>query len=322
MIKAQLLLLDGTWCEGGEELVQRWRHETGAYLWVDLEDEAPTELRIFLKGMGCHPLAIDDVLRFRNPPKAYDYDNYTLFLYRGLPVFNPDLTNEQQNIALFAGDRCLITTHKMSSYTLNHYWTAARDEGLLPSPGLLATRIIRHATARYLEVLLSFEPVLMDLEDRLQEEASETLILDLISYQSRLRRLRRIFDYHQRMVDNLRSDVPQRLIDEDGDIEHALQDLFERCERTNSLCRMYYESCGDLLNGYLSFASYSLNNIMRVLTAITALFLPLTLIAGIYGMNFDNMPELHWRYGYFMVLGVMLGLLLTMTVFAWRRKWL
>jgi magnesium transporter len=288
---------------------------------VDLEDEPATGLRAFLKGMGCHPLAIDDVLRFRNPPKTYDYDNYTLILYRGLPVFNADLTNEQQNVALFSGERCLISIHKMRSHTLSHYWMTARDENLLRSPGLLATRLIRHATARYLDVLLSFEPVLTDLEDTLQDQPSDELMLDLIAYQSRLRRLRRIFDYHERLVANLRSDIPQRLIDEDGDIEQALQDLFERCERTHSLCNMYYEICGDLLKGYMSFASHSLNNTMRLLTIITALFLPLTLIAGIYGMNFDYMPELHWRYGYFTVLGGMLALLAVTGTYAWK-KWM
>jgi magnesium transporter len=321
MIKAQMQLADGTWSEGGEELVERWRQEAGAYLWVDLEDEPATGLRVFLKNMGCHPLAIDDVLRYRNPPKVHDYDNYTLILYRGLPVFNADLTNEQQNVAMFAGERCLITVHKMSSYTLSHYWAAARTEGLLPSPGLLATRMIRHATASYLDVLLSFEPLLTDLEDTLQEQPCDPLMRELITYQSRLRRLRRIFDYHERLVENLRRDIPQRLIDEDGDIDHALQDLFERCERTHSLCNMYYEICGDLLKGYLSVSSHALNNTMQVLTIITALFLPLTLIAGIYGMNFENMPELHWRYGYFTVLGVMIALLGVTGTYAWK-KWM
>src|SRR5690606_946006 len=99
---------------------------------------------------------------------------------------------------------------------------------------------------------------------------------------------------------------------------HALQVLYERCARTHGLCSMYYEICGDLLKGYMSFASHSLNNTMKVLTVITALFLPLTLIAGIYGMNFDNMPELHWRYGYFAVLGVMVALLGVTGAYAWR----
>ena len=73
---------------------------------------------------------------------------------------------------------------------------------------------------------------------------------------------------------------------------------------------------------YLSFQSNRMNQQMRVLTVITIIFMPLTVITGIYGMNFDNMPELHWYYGYFMVLGVMLCIIIGLLIFFSRRKWL
>jgi magnesium transporter len=84
---------------------------------------------------------------------------------------------------------------------------------------------------------------------------------------------------------------------------------------------MYYEICGDLINGYLSISSHQLNNTMKVLTVITAIFVPLTFIVGVYGMNFDNMPELHWHYGYFYILGAMLVFAAAATAFAYK-KWL
>ncbi|MGN6965255.1 CorA family divalent cation transporter, partial [Neisseria sp. P0016.S002] len=68
--------------------------------------------------------------------------------------------------------------------------------------------------------------------------------------------------------------------------------------------------------------SNRMNQQMRVLTVITIIFMPLTVITGIYGMNFDNMPELHWHYGYFMVLGVMLCIIIGLLIFFSRRKWL
>jgi len=159
------------------------------------------------------------------------------------------------------------------------------------------------------------------MEDSMQEEANDEIMRELIAYKSRLRKLKRIFSYHERLVTNLLKDIPQRLIDEDGDIEHGLQDLFERCERLNSLCTMYYEICGDLINGYLSISSHQLNNTMKVLTVITAIFVPLTFIVGVYGMNFDNMPELHWHYGYFYILSGMLAFAGAATAFAYK-KWL
>jgi magnesium transporter len=84
---------------------------------------------------------------------------------------------------------------------------------------------------------------------------------------------------------------------------------------------VHHEICGDLINGYLSISSHQLNNTMRVLTVITAIFVPLTFIAGIYGMNFDNMPELHMPYGYFYTLGGMLVIAAGFGIVAFK-KWL
>ena len=80
--------------------------------------------------------------------------------------------------------------------------------------------------------------------------------------------------------------------------------------------------CGDLVEGYISLSSHRLNNTMKVLTIITAIFVPLSFLAGLYGMNFDNMPELHFRYGYFVVLGLM-ALVATAMITLFRRiRWL
>lgn len=321
MIRAQLLTESGERLEGGDELIQRWRAENSGHIWIDLLGEDATHENNFLLSMGCHPLAVEDVQRFRHPPKTETFDNYTLILYRGITEFNKDLTIQQMTIALFAGERCLISCHPRHSMGVNHYWENAQQENLLISPGLLASRIMRFSVGRYLEAILAFEPSLNELEDAMQEKPNDEVMRELISYQSRLRKLKRIFSYHEKLVTNLLTDVPQRLIEENGDIEHALQDLFERCERLHGLCTMYYEICGDLINGYLSISSHQLNNTMRVLTVITAIFVPLTFIAGIYGMNFENMPELREPHGYFYALGAMLVIALGFGGIAYK-KWL
>jgi magnesium transporter len=321
MIRTQLLTDQGEHIEGGSELIDRWRSHGSGYIWIDLLGEEPAAEKNFLLSMGCHPLAVEDVQRFRHPPKTETFDDYTLVLYRGITEFNKDLTIQQMTIALFAGDRCLISCHPRNSMAISYYWENAQTENLLVSPGLLASRIMRFSVERYLETILAFEPSLNELEDCMQEKPNDEIMRELIAYQSRLRKLRRIFSYHEKLVTNLLKDIPQRLIDEDGDIEHALQDLFERCERLHGLTTMYYDICGDLINGYLSISSHQLNNTMKVLTVITAIFVPLTFIAGIYGMNFDNMPELHSPNGYFYTLGAMLVIAAGFGLVAYK-KWL
>jgi magnesium transporter len=325
MIRVQLINPNGdessNWQEGGAELIQQWRQQQDAFVWIDLEGEREEEERNFLLDLHCHPLAIEDLQRFRHPPKTENFASYTLLLYRDITEFNHDLTLEQMSLALFAGDRCLISCHERASHSINQYWSSARSENLLISPGLLAARVMRCSVSSYLDAMLKFEIRLADLEDAIQEKPSDAVMRELIGLQSRLRKLKRIFNYHDRLVQNLRLEIPQRLIDEEGDIEHALTDLYERCERLHGLCAMYYEICGDLINGYMSLSSHKLSNNMRDLTIISLLLMPPTLIAGIYGMNFENMPELHWHYGYYAVMAGMAILAIGSWLWAWR-KWM
>ena len=321
MIRTQLLTENNEWLIGGTELIQQWHESQNDFIWIDLEGEDPASEKAMLQSLHCHKLAIEDVQRYRHPPKTETFDNHTLILYRGLSQLKKDLTFTQMTIALFAGERMLISCHQHHSKGINHYWEHAQHENLLISPGLLASRIMRFSVGCYLDSILEFEPFLNEIEDSMQEKPSDEVMRELIAYKSRLRKLKRIFSYHERLVTNLLKDIPQRLIDEDGDIEHALQDLFERCERLHSLCTMYFEICGDLINSYLSLSSHQLNNTMKVLTVITAIFVPLTFIVGIYGMNFDNMPELHFVNGYFYTMAAMLFIASSFGLIAYK-KWL
>lgn len=337
MIRTQLLASNGELTIGGDEQISHWRLQADSYLWIDIVGESPIVESRLLESLHCHPLAIEDIQRFRHPPKTETFDNHTLLLYRGITQFNLDLTIEQMSIALFTGERCLISCHPNPSRGVNYWWDYTHQpsqqslqEGMqlpsppqkvLKSPALLATRIMLFSVNRYLDALLEFEPSLNELEDAMQEDPNDDTMRELIAYQSRLRKLKRIFNYHERLMTNLLKNIPPLWAAEDGDIEHALQDLFERCERLHGLCTMYYEICGDLINGYLSITSHSLNNTMRVLTVITAIFVPLTFIVGVYGMNFSYMPELEWHYGYFYTLGFMLMIAVAFGTIAYK-KWL
>src|SRR5690606_2434754 len=173
MIRTQLLTAQGEHILGGPDLIERWRSEGSGYIWIDLLGENPAAEKAFLLSMGCHPLAVEDVQRFRHPPKTETFDDYTLILYRGITEFNTDLTIEQMTIALFAGDRCLISCHPRESMGISYYWENAHAENLLVSPGFLASRIMRFSVGRYLEAILTFEPSLNELEDCMQEKPND-----------------------------------------------------------------------------------------------------------------------------------------------------
>ncbi len=309
---------------GGRELLEQWRREPESQLWVDIEGELTAESRQLLAELGCDPLAISDAARHRHPPKVEEFDHNTFILYRGITELAEDLTLVPQQLALFVGDRLLITCHRGTSISINHFWGETGSQpDTMQDPGLLALNILHFATGRYLECVLAFEDQLAVLEDALLSGEAEKAMRELVAYRSRLRILRRVFNYHQRVAEQILNGTGGHLgrCDESRHI-HKRRDLFDRCERVASLCDMYYEICGDLVEGYISLSSHRLNNTMKVLTIITAIFVPLSFLAGLYGMNFENMPELHFRYGYFFVLGLM-ALVATAMILLFRRiRWL
>jgi magnesium transporter len=96
----------------------------------------------------------------------------------------------------------------------------------------------------------------------------------------------------------------------------------EQLDRLLSLARLYYELTDDLMNGYLSLSAHRLNQIMQTLTIVTVIFVPITFMAGIYGMNFEYMPELGIRGAYFVLLGIMLTVVSVILVIFYRQGWL
>lgn len=322
MIRALLLSGDGRHTEGNDQLVQQWREAPDSFLWLDIQDEVTAEIRDLLRTFGCNDLAITDCSRTRHPPKVENFHDNSFILFRGISQLDESLTLVPQQLGIWVGQNYLITVHRGNSVSIDQLFTTAREDNLLNSPNILALHLLHYASGRYLEKLLAAEERIGDLEDELMEEQSEKALKELVTYRSRLRKLRRIFTYHQRIADTIMSDGSAHMGVGDDDSYHIRRDLYDRCERLLSLCTLYYELCGDLVDGYISLSSHQLNNTMKILTIITAIFVPITFIAGLYGMNFDNMPELHFKYGYYAVLGVIAVLAATMVILFKKIRWL
>lgn len=322
MIHVLLREADGSYVEGGEELIARWRADTATRLWLDIEEEPSDRLRDFLVGMDCDELAINDSFRSRHPPKVEHFADNTFILFRGIASLDQRLDLKPQQLGLWVGARSVVTLHRGHSISVDRLWDEEPKAGLLEEPGELALRVIHFACGRYLEKLLEFEAQLAELEDGLLTSRSEEDMKELVIYRTRLRKLRRVFNYHHTLAEQvLRAGGPYLDTGAEG-LEHVRRDVFDRCERLSSLSHMYYELCGDLIEGHISLSSHKLNETMKVLTIISALFVPLTFLAGIYGMNFENMPELGWRYGYFTVIGLMAVMATGMLVLFRRIRWL
>jgi magnesium transporter len=322
MIRALLQSGDGQYIEGDEHLLSQWRNSPDDCLWLDIQDEITPAIRTLLLSLGCDQLVITDCSRVRHPPKLENFEDNCFILFRGINQLDDALTLVPQQLGMWIGRNYLITVHRVHSVSIEEMYGRAKSEDLLRTPNILALGLLHFASGRYLEKLMAAEERIGDLEDQLLGQNSNDALKELVAYRTRLRKLRRIFNYHQRMAETILNDGCHYLGTGDGDSYHVRRDLYDRCERLLSLCTLYYELCGDLVEGFISLSSHQLNNTMKLLTIITAIFVPITFVAGLYGMNFDNMPELHFKYGYFIVLGVLALLALGMIFLFKRMRWL
>ena len=242
-------------------------------------------------------------------------------IFKGLAADAQSIDCSTIQVALFVGERFLVTRHSGESRSITRL-REALDEDLELfdlGPGAMAVRVARLIVDRYLRILLELEPRLEYLEDSLLGESADEILGELVVHKSNLTRLQRFFHYHTQLLRDLKSSQHPGF---HPDAEHDLTDVYEHQERLGSLCTLYYQLASDLIEGYISVSSHRLNQIMRVLTIITAIFVPLGFLAGVYGMNFEYMPELHSRWGYFTLLAIM-GSVATVLLVAFRRKrWL
>ena len=244
-------------------------------------------------------------------------------MLKGLSADSKDIDFDTIQLALFVGDRFLITRHSGPSKSINRLEKRLASQQNLTEytdVSKLALLLCRMVVERYLNILLVLEPRLEELEELMLNHSNDSMLTELIGYKSDLKRLSRYATYHEQLFQSLR-DKPFPGFS-DGDRTHEIIDVWEQQERTCSLSLLYYETASDLIDGYISVASHRLNQIMKVLTIITAVFVPLSFLAGIYGMNFENMPELNSKSGYFILLGIMATIATTFLIAFRRMKWL
>lgn len=318
-----MLICEGSNAQYGNiELLEQWRNNEKSFLWLDINSHESSDEHELLKSLNCHPLAIKDALRERHPPKIELFEDYIFMLYRGVYENKSQLRFEHLQISLFVGTRILITRHPKESRSINNLFNKEGEKYLKRSPMILALRLFHFSCGIYLEELLSFEETLEAIEDAFQVSGDDKMMQEITLYRSHLVKLKRTFNYHLNIGAELKVLVEDETILINQSDLHTLTDVQERLDRLLSLSQMYYDIGGDIINGYISISSHQLNSTMRVLTVITAIFVPLGFLAGVYGMNFEYIPELKVENGYFYLIGSMVTIATGLVVFFKKKKWL
>jgi len=304
---------------GEESLIEEWRTSADAFLWVDLAHDEDHEAHV-LSEFGADEVVLEQSLALRYPPKVEALrDDLVFMLLRGLDAQSTSIDFGTIQIAFLIGERFLISRHSARSPSIERVQEELERgaDSVGRTPGALAVDVASVVVSRYVPIVLNLEGRLERIEDEMFDNPTDDLLNELLGYKRQLKKLRRIASYQVTLFERVQRDKHPLFA---GQARDATE-VAEQFERIVSLSNLHNELANDLMNGYLSLSSHRLNHIMKVLTVITCIFVPITFIAGIYGMNFEYMPELTSRYAYFTVLTIMVVVVGSLLYFFRKKQW-
>ena len=271
---------------------------------------------------GLHPLTLEDIVNTMHRPKIDEFDDYLFIILKMLYLKNDELVYEQ--VSMIVGDDYLLTFQEADGDVFNDlreriYAGKGRVRSL--GPDYLMYAIIDAVVDNYITVIEAFGDKIEDIEDRVFEGNSDNneTATTIQGLKREVLKIRRSIFPLREVISHLNK-IEHNVIEEKT--HNFLRDLYDHIVQVNESIEMYREMVWGLLDMYMSIISNKMNEVMKVLTIIATVFIPLTFIAGIYGMNFDNMPELHYKYGYFILIGIMVFIFLMMLVYFRRKKWI
>lgn len=269
-----------------------------------------------------HPLVLEDVLNTQQRPKFEEYGNEVFIVLQSLSYDRTTHELKHEQIAIFFGENYLITFQENADDTFKTVRERLETgSGRIRSrkPDYLAYAIIDNIVDTYFEVLDCFEERMEELEAQISEAPSRLTKENIHHLKFQMLALRKsVMPLREAVGKFSRTECP--VVDESTGL--FVRDLYDHVLRIADLIETYRDMLNGLQELYLSELSIRMNNVMQVLTVITTIFVPLTFLVGVYGTNFDNLPELHWKYGYFYMWGFMIVISLLLILYFRKKKWL
>ncbi|WP_220272785.1 magnesium/cobalt transporter CorA [Aquitalea aquatica] len=292
-------------------------------LWLNVYGlHDPAVMQAIGERFQLHPLVQEDILNNRQRPKLEDYGDYLFIATRvfDFPKNGGRLSYDQ--MYLVVGENFVLSFQERPTGVFEPVRERLRNpHSVLRSKGAdyLAYSLLDAIIDDYFGVLSQFTEH-VERTDQLLLHGREQGVLNKVQRLKHdcLKLRRSILPLREMLLTMLRGEY--RLIRPETQV--YLRDAYDHTMHVIESLEMSREMVADMLDLYLSTQSHRLNLQMRVLTVFSMIFMPLTLIAGIYGMNFENMPELHWHYGYFGVLGLMAAIAGGLIWLFWKRNWI
>jgi len=298
-------------------------NDPSVVMWVDMESPTAADEQVLLDIFGFHPLTVEDCRENRHYPKIEEFEGYIYFIVHGVRAdTGPERFNTIE-LDGFLGSNYVITYHHDAFRSIANVKQQLRTTPVACQRGapFLLYQILDQVVDYYSPVLDDFDERIDRLEEEIftLQKPNNQILAEIMTLKRSVLRLRRIsakqMDILLRMSRGEFALIPQEM-------RPFYRDVYDHLVRVVDLSENYRDLISGSLEAYLSVVSNRLNEIMKVLTIFSAVMLPLTFIAGVYGMNFDNMPELHSTYGYYGVWIIMLVVAVAMLFFFRRRGWI
>jgi magnesium transporter len=295
--------------------------DTATVTWINVDGLHDTGVIEQLGGhFGLHPLVLEDILNTEQRPKLEDFESY-LYVVIKMLYLNPDGEIEAEQVSFILGNNFVLSFQEGGGDAFEPVRERLRqNKGTLRRQGAdyLLYALMDAIVDSYFIVLESFGEATENLEETVMVSPTTETLATIKNLKRDLLFMRRGIWPLREVISGLRhSESP--LIRQNTRL--YFQDIYDHTIQVMDSVDNTREILSDLLDIYLSSVSNRLNSVMKVLTIISTIFIPLTFIAGIYGMNFDNMPELHWEWGYFGILAIMASIGLVMLTYFKRKKW-
>jgi magnesium transporter len=290
--------------------------------WINVDGLSdPGLLEALLGSFDIHPLVLEDVMALEQRPKLEDYGDYLFAVLNMLSLEEGTERTASEQVSVILGNGFVLSIQEVPGDVFGSVRDRLRaGKGKLRKMGAdaLAYSLLDAVVDGYFTVLERLGDRVESLEDELVASPTRETLHSLHDLKRELNFVRRSVWPLRELIGNLeRRDSP--LVGED--LAPYLRDLYDHTVQVLEAVESLRETLSGFLDIYLSSLSNRMNEIMKVLTVISTLFIPLTFIAGVYGMNFRFMPELEWRLGYPLVWGVMAAVAVFMLRYFRRKKW-
>ncbi len=292
-------------------------------LWIDIRGLHETELmRQLGTQFGIHPLALEDIVDIYQRPKYDSYEEGFLILLNSFSYTSDESRLHQEQVSIFCGRDFVLSFQEDAKDCFESIRVRINNsQGRIRKyhTDYLTYALIDNIVDKYFVTLEAIGDVIENLEEEISLNPGFETKTQIHQLKRAVLDIRKgITPLREAISLLLRADTP--FISETT--RPYLQDLYGNVLQSLEMTETYRDILSGVQDLYLAEISFKMNKVMQTLTIVSTIFIPLTFLAGIYGMNFDNIPELHWKHGYFVLWGIMVVVSVVLLLLFRRKKWL